>query len=500
MQTKTDPFAGGTESLATSGAGELQRLRWIFHVLTGWQDWYRTDQNLNFASGSGVQGSGLGRHVTAVGYHAWNTTLPAFPVITSIADHQTGFWFPLAGHVSLAIRDENVNGGAKGGIEMLRWHARGATFHHTAALRFAHSTSQMDGGQRGHVTVLQLNRGLPGAGGTSDDNSKNDAAYKDSLVIGHATVGIMIHGTGITGGANRLYGLSNDGRYLETKAISGSLTITHQAGQLVFGGSTAAGLWASRGAITGLGFNTADGGHIVTLRAHVVQLMNAATHANTIRVNPASIAVNLNDNTSGDNNGATPNGRDRKQTFEINTWVYVYWIFHSGSSLLRGVMSPNNALIGPNLPTGFDSWALAAAYRRSSTNIAGFVAMHTAGTLALYAPAQSVLTGGTATSVTTVDLSTVVPPDAVSSYLHITAASSTGQNATVSIRNRTYGSIGGFPAVFTLRGGMTGAGGPAMNTVPVILVNDSQRIFYSLDVAGFADIEVLGFIMPNGGS
>ena len=96
----------------------------------------------------------------------------------------------------------------------------------------------MHGGQRGHVTALQIHRGNPGEFGTSDDGSANDAAYKDSIVLGHAAVGLMIHGTGITGGANRLYGLSADGRYVETKTISGSLAITHQAGQIVFSGQS----------------------------------------------------------------------------------------------------------------------------------------------------------------------------------------------------------------------------------------------------------------------
>src|SRR3990167_9731848 len=248
MQTTTDPFASQSESLATSGAGEIQRLRFMFQRMFGLQDWYRHDSNVNFAHAGGginVQGSGVGRHVLAVGLHVWSgfrqgAPRPGqFPAITSVDDHWTGLAFPAAGHVSLVVGNP-LNGLVQGGVESLRWHAAGITLHHTAAIRFAHSTAQMDGGQRGHVPPLQIHQGLPGAGGPSDDDSKNDAAYKDSIVLGHATVGLMIHGTGITGGANRLYGLSADGRFMETKQISGTLTVSHQAGQIVFGGGTGA--------------------------------------------------------------------------------------------------------------------------------------------------------------------------------------------------------------------------------------------------------------------
>lgn len=249
MQGTASPWSSTTESLATSGAGELQRLRYVISDFLGLQYWYRLDRNIDFASthsAGAIQGSGLGRHVTAVGLHTWSgfrqgAPRPAqYPAITSIADHWTGIAWPAVGHMSLVFGDNNVGGGVKGGVESYRVHATAVTLHHAAALRFAHSTSQMHGGQRGHVTALQIHRGLPGQGGTSDDGSENEAAYKDSIVLGHAAVGLMIHGTGITGGANRLFGLSNDGRYLETKTISGTLPITHQAGQIVFGGLSAA--------------------------------------------------------------------------------------------------------------------------------------------------------------------------------------------------------------------------------------------------------------------
>ena len=198
MQTTADPYASQTESLATTGAGEIQRLRFMIQRLFGLQDWYRHDANVNFAHAGGgvnVQGSGVGRHVTAVGLHVWsgwrsgNPTPALFPSLTSDADHWTGFAFPLAGHVSVVIGDENRNGGAKGGIEMLRLHAQGIQLHHTAAIRFTHSAAGNTQWQYPNITALSLSRGLVSAAG-------NEAAGRDTLLFGHAGTVLQMAGYG----------------------------------------------------------------------------------------------------------------------------------------------------------------------------------------------------------------------------------------------------------------------------------------------------------------
>ena len=256
MQTETTPYTAGAESLATSGAGELQRLRYVLSSVFGFANWYRRDQNVDLATGTEIQGSGLGRHITAVGLHTWSGS-NLWPAITSVATHTTGLLWGQPGalnvggvavehHLTLMFDATSDSGrfgsGQTNARSWFAFHAAALTLHHTAALRFFHSEGMMDRGQRGHVTALQIHRGLPGQTGASDANSKNDAAYKDSIVLGHATVGLMIHGTGIVGGANRLYGLSDDGRYMETKTISGSgITISHQAGQIVFSPTASAG-------------------------------------------------------------------------------------------------------------------------------------------------------------------------------------------------------------------------------------------------------------------
>lgn len=49
MQSTANPYVSGTESQATSGAGELQRLRFMFKQLFGLTNWYRHDQPLTLA-------------------------------------------------------------------------------------------------------------------------------------------------------------------------------------------------------------------------------------------------------------------------------------------------------------------------------------------------------------------------------------------------------------------------------------------------------------------
>ena len=74
-QAQTAPWASATESLATSAAGELQRLRYVLADFLGLQYWYRLDRNVDFAnshSGAIIQGAGVWRHVTAVGLHTWS--------------------------------------------------------------------------------------------------------------------------------------------------------------------------------------------------------------------------------------------------------------------------------------------------------------------------------------------------------------------------------------------------------------------------------------------
>jgi hypothetical protein len=177
MQTVTDPYSSGTENQATSLAGEIERLRFMWKQAFGLTHWYRHDQlpSFNNLIGHTVLGA---LHLGSV----QNDTYAArFPVLTG-PDHWTGIFWPHAtAHMAFTFRDYNhASGGTQGGIERYRFHAEAMTLHHTVSIRFKHSESQMNNGQRGHVTALAI------------DN-------QDRLVLGHSGVALIFHAAGITG-------------------------------------------------------------------------------------------------------------------------------------------------------------------------------------------------------------------------------------------------------------------------------------------------------------
>ena len=244
MRTQTDPFSSQTESLATSGAGELERLRWTLSRALGWPYWYSLDQNINFAHAGAtgyIQGSGFARHVTAVGYHAWAGSA-RFPVYSTVNFHLTGLWFPRAGtqprwtvahHLAVSVgsgidRDQT-------GIEVARFHLEALQFHHTVALRFAHSNAGLAAWQYPHVTALQVRRPQPGPDGALP----NMADISDQIIVGHRGVALQLQGASLIPAANQLLGYGASGEFVEAKRISGTsnITITHQAGQLIFDSS-----------------------------------------------------------------------------------------------------------------------------------------------------------------------------------------------------------------------------------------------------------------------
>lgn len=209
MQSTADPFASGTESLATSTAGEIERLRFMFKQIFGLTQWYRHDQAPTF-SFSHMNASAL--HLSSVGVAGGTDTtqnqfLARFPVLTG-PNHWTGIWWPHnTTHMAISIADYNhAQGGVQGGIELFRFHARGLIFHHTVVLMFKHSESGMHGGQRGHVTALSID------------------PTTDQLILGHRGATLRIDGTGISGvgGTNKALFLSSAGHvYVNTVSAGG---------------------------------------------------------------------------------------------------------------------------------------------------------------------------------------------------------------------------------------------------------------------------------------
>lgn len=193
MQTTANPYPSLSESLATTGAGEIQRLRYQIQNLFGLTYWFRNDENINFSHAGGltvVQGSGSGRHVTAVGYHSWAGSA-RFPAIAGRYVHTTGLFWPAAHHLAVAV-DPAIDRD-RTGIETFRFHAQALTLHHTAALRFTHSLAFAAPWQYPHITAVQVTQSQRGPDGSQPPGQ---ATGYDQLAFGHASAVMTLVGYG----------------------------------------------------------------------------------------------------------------------------------------------------------------------------------------------------------------------------------------------------------------------------------------------------------------
>lgn len=214
MNSSVNPWAAtDTTSAATNARGEIERLRYILENTFGWANWYRRDTSIDFATGVNLDGVGLGRHITGVALHTWSGS-NVWPAITSVQSHTTGLMWGMPGgygvsptgsgranHLAIMV-DATADSGrfccASGQTNARTWyafHASAMTFHHTAALRFAHSNSMMGNGQYGHVTALQVSTIV----NDTVNTPLNNAGWSDGndrLIVGHAGTVLQMVGYG----------------------------------------------------------------------------------------------------------------------------------------------------------------------------------------------------------------------------------------------------------------------------------------------------------------
>ena len=257
MRTNTEPYPAGVESLATTGAGELERLRFVLKHLTSWTYWYSHAEDVNFAhrmvrqhqtlvtdyrpmyrgeqtwSNAAVRFHGTTFSVVDAAshpesvlalWHVGGTVAMALskrgdvhlggsmavaagsvqhPSYTFVQDHQTGVFS--AGQNTVAV--------GVGRNEVARFHGYGMLLAPHAAVSFRAAA----GAAAGHVSALSL-----GAG--------------DVVQLGDATRPLLLRSADITAAANRVFGYTAAGTALEAKAIvtGDNLTITHAAGSIRF--------------------------------------------------------------------------------------------------------------------------------------------------------------------------------------------------------------------------------------------------------------------------
>jgi len=221
------------------------------------------------------------------------------------------------------------------------------------------------------------------------------------------------------------------------------------------------------------------------LDADVVILRNSA-NAIVVRHNPGAAIVN-NILTAG----PAANGRDQAGAFLASSWVHFYWVWDG--TTLATVSSTVAPPTGPTLPTGYTHWAYAGAVRLDGAS--AMIKVRIKGSKVHYEAAQVAVANGVATVETTVSLSALIPPNALTILLRGDTAVVAGSDAgdVVKIRYIT----GADYMVLGIPSNIVNAN----NTLMLELPNVSQQVFYLwviVDTASNFDLDVLGYTIPNG--
>ena len=122
-------------------------------------------------------------------------------------------------------------------------------------------------------------------------------------------------------------------------------------------------------------------------------------------------------------------GRDQTAAFSAESWIHAYWLYRPSDNEadpivaadLKAVLSLNTPPTGPTLDSGplmglsYTHWSYAGTFRFDSSS--AFIDARVAGNMLFYNLRKEVLSEGTASSETSVDLSGFVPPNALAVQL-----------------------------------------------------------------------------------
>ena len=233
------------------------------------------------------------------------------------------------------------------------------------------------------------------------------------------------------------------------------------------------------------------------LDADVVTLHNPSDGSIAVRRNPGSITNNVS------TAGPAANGRDQAGAFGASSWIHFYYIWN-GTTLatVSSATAPTGAA-GPVMPTGYTHWAYAGAVRYNATPL--LVRTRFRGSWATYDIVVTALSAGTATVETSIDISALIPPNALMYFVIANVRVTTGLNGT------------GFPFM-DIRPTNTGSG-EVINCLAAkvaatdicigggsgLVSNISQTLYYIITEVGDGTDTTEGYIfisaysMPNGG-
>ena len=231
-----------------------------------------------------------------------------------------------------------------------------------------------------------------------------------------------------------------------------------------------------------------------------------ATANGVYMVTPATLVTtyatsfSASDLVVGSQSGSVAGKRDQTSAFGTNTFFHLYAIGGNGQTpaLLSSLTAPPT---GPTLPTNYTAWAYLGTFiTDGSSNV---LAMSEYGSLVHYNAPVAILTSGTATSSTSMSLSTSVPTIAseVQLGLNGSAGPATGGdagNAFIDIQLVSAGSVYYAQAIYVNDVSSNGGGGGGWTLVPN---TGSGSLYYkNVNVTGStlsANINVHGYIVPN---
>lgn len=222
--------------------------------------------------------------------------------------------------------------------------------------------------------------------------------------------------------------------------------------------------------------------------ADVVTLRNPASGAAVTLTNAAKITCDIG------LAGAVENGRDQGGAFNPSSWVHLYYIWNGVN--LRTIASASAPAVGPTLPQGFTFWAYIGAWRINASS--QLVPCYIRGAKVTYASGVSVVSGGSVTDPTAINLSSAIPPNA--GIVSVIANLSYFDSNTTTLNLNLYVVA---DKVFTRIGITEPVAGVSMkSTGGGDMPNVSQSIYYAWDAGTgnrSATIYVQGYSIPNGG-
>jgi len=164
-------------------------------------------------------------------------------------------------------------------------------------------------------------------------------------------------------------------------------------------------LVANIGRVSGF-FAENTAGSLLQMAADSIVFQTAANGIPVWDSQPTFLACNVA------TSGPVANGRDRSASFANGAWIYFYFIKNISTGTKATLCSPVRA--NPVLPAGYTHWCYATAIRAVGTNIMNEVYVRGARVhyMSSDPSSQRVLSAGRATTFTSVNCATWVPPEA----------------------------------------------------------------------------------------